>query len=212
NVTPAQVRQALASNNVLSAVGQTKGALVQVNLTTDTNLQSVHEFKRMVVREADGATVRLEDIADIALGAENYDIDVRFSGETAVFMAIFPLPNANSIDVIDRVRAEMEFVEKALPNGLNGLLAYDATDYINNAIQELVITLSETLLIVVIVIFLFLGSMRSALIPVIAIPLSLIGAIFLIQVFGFTVNLLTLLAIVLSVGLVVDDAIVVVEN
>src|SRR5690606_36191995 len=212
NVTPADVRQALASNNVQSAVGQTKGSLVQVNLTTDSSLQSVDDFKRLVVREQNGATVRLQDIAEVELGAENYDVDTRFDGRKAVFMAIFPLPNANSIDVIERVRQEMVEIKKGLPTGLNGDLNYDATEYINSAIHEVVITLSETLLIVILVIFLFLGSLRSALIPVVAIPVSLIGAIFLIQVFGFTVNLLTLLAIVLSVGLVVDDAIVVVEN
>src|SRR3990167_6739603 len=212
NVTPAQVRQALASNNVLSAVGQTKGSLVQVNLTTDTNLQSVRDFQRLVVREQEGAIIRLEDIADVVLGAEDYTSDVRYSGETAVFIGIWALPNANSIDVLKRVRAEMELIKRSLPGGLEGMVSYDATDYINSAIKEVVKTLSETLLIVILVIFLFLGSMRSALIPVIAIPLSLIGAIFLIQLFGFTVNLLTLLAIVLSVGLVVDDAIVVVEN
>ncbi|HEX4940820.1 MAG TPA: efflux RND transporter permease subunit [Candidatus Kapabacteria bacterium] len=212
NVTPAQVRQALASNNVLSAVGQTKGSLVQVNLTTDTNLQSVRDFQRLVVREQGGAIIRLEDIADVVLGAEDYTSDVRYSGETAVFIGLWALPNANSIDVLKRVRAEMELIKRSLPGGLEGMVSYDATDYINSAIKEVVKTLSETLLIVILVIFLFLGSMRSALIPVIAIPLSLIGAIFLIQLFGFTVNLLTLLAIVLSVGLVVDDAIVVVEN
>ena len=212
NVTPAQVRQALASNNVLSAVGQTKGSLVQVNLTTDTNLQSVRDFQRLVVREQEGAIIRLEDIADVVLGAEDYNSDVRYSGETAVFIGLWALPNANSIDVLKRVRAEMELIKRSLPGGLEGIVSYDATDYINSAIKEVVKTLSETLLIVILVIFLFLGSMRSALIPVIAIPLSLIGAIFLIQLFGFTVNLLTLLAIVLSVGLVVDDAIVVVEN
>ncbi|HVK98405.1 MAG TPA: efflux RND transporter permease subunit [Dongiaceae bacterium] len=212
NVTPAQVNQALASNNVLSAVGQTKGSLVQVNLTTDTNLQSVQDFQRLVVREQDGAIIRLEDIADVVLGAEDYESDVRYSGETAVFIGLWALPNANSIDVLERVRKEMEDIKRGLPSGLDGYVSYDATEYINSAIKEVVKTLSETLLIVIIVIFLFLGSMRSALIPVMAIPLSLIGAIFLIQVFGFTVNLLTLLAIVLSVGLVVDDAIVVVEN
>lgn len=212
NISPAQVRQALSANNVLSALGRTKGSLIQVNLTADTNLTSVGEFKRLVVREEDGAVVRLEDIADIALGAEDYDADVRFSGQTAVFMGIWPLPNANSLDVIKRVRAEMEAIQKDLPGGLQARIAYDATAYIDNAIKEVIKTLSETLLIVVIVIFLFLGSLRSALIPVIAIPLSLIGAVFLMQAFGFTINLLTLLAIVLSVGLVVDDAIVVVEN
>lgn len=212
NISPTQVRQALSDNNVLSALGRTKGSLIQVNLTADTNLTSVEEFKKLVVREQNGAVVRLEDIAEVALGAEDYDAEVRFSGQTAVFMGIWPLPNANSLDVIKRVRTEMEAIQKDLPGGLQARIAYDATDYIDNAIKEVLTTLSETLLIVVIVIFLFIGSLRSSLIPVIAIPLSLIGAVFLMQVFGFTINLLTLLAIVLSVGLVVDDAIVVVEN
>lgn len=212
NISPSQVRQALSANNVLSAIGHTKGSMIQVNLTADTNLSSIGEFKRLVIREQDGAIVRIEDIADVVLGAEDYDAEVRFTGQAAVFMGIWPLPNANSLDVIKRVRAEMDAIQKDLPEGMQARIAYDATAYIDNAIKEVIITLSETLLIVVIVIFLFLGSLRSAIIPVIAIPLSLIGAVFLMQAFGFTVNLLTLLAIVLSVGLVVDDAIVVVEN
>ena len=212
NISPAQVRQSLATNNFLAAVGQTKGALVQVNLTANTDLRSVPEFKRLVIREQDGAIVRLEDIAEVVLGAEDYDTEVRFSGQTAVFMGIWALPNANSIDVIGRVGVEMEAIRSQLPTGLQARIAYDATDYITNAIHEVLRTLADTLVIVVVVIFLFLGSFRSVLIPVVAIPLSLIGAVFLMQVFGFTLNLLTLLAIVLSVGLVVDDAIVVVEN
>ena len=212
NISPVQIRQALAANNVLAAVGQTKGALVQVNLTANTDLQSVEEFKNLVVLEKDGALVRLKDVANVALGAEDYETEVRLSGQTAVFMGIYPLPNANSIDVIKRVREEMALIQKALPTGLQARVAYDATNYINNAIAEVVKTLAETLLIVVIIIFLFLGSLRSVLVPVIAIPISLIGGIFLMQLFGFSINLLTLLAIVLSVGLVVDDAIVVVEN
>ena len=212
NISPVQVRQALTANNYLAAVGRTKGSFVQVNLTANTDLRSVQEFKRLVIRKQAGATVRLEDIGDVVLGAEDYDAEVHFSGQTAVFMGIWPLPNANSLDVIRRVRTEMAGVQKDLPNGMQSRVAYDATTYIENAIHEVLKTLSETLLIVIIIIFLFLGSLRSAFIPVVAIPLSLVGAVFLIQVLGFTINLLTLLAIVLSVGLVVDDAIVVVEN
>ena len=212
NLSPVQVRQALAANNVLAALGRTKGSLIQVNLTANTDLRSVEEFNNLIVLEKDGALVRLKDIADVVLGAEDYDAEVRFSGQNAVFMGIFPLPNANAIDVIKRVRAEMALIEKELPTGLQAVVAYDATNYINNAITEVVKTLTETLLIVVVIIFLFLGSLRSVLVPVIAIPISLIGGIFLMELFGFTINLLTLLAIVLSVGLVVDDAIVVVEN
>jgi len=212
NVTPLDVRRALAANNYLAALGRTKGALVQVNLTANTNLNSVAEFKQLVIREEGGAVIRLEDVGEVALGAEDYDAEVRFSGQTAVFMGIWVLPNANALDVIDSVDLEMAAIQKVLPNGMQARVAYDATNYIDNAIREVIKTLSETLLIVIVVIFLFLGSLRSALIPVVAIPLSLIGAVFLMQTFGFTINLLTLLAIVLSVGLVVDDAIVVVEN
>jgi multidrug efflux pump len=212
NVSPAQVRQALAANNFLSALGRSKGSYIQVDLTADTNLHTVDDFKRLSVRDQNGAIVRLGDVAEIVLGAEDYDTEVHFSGQTAVFMGIWPLPNANSLDVIKRVRAEMVSIQAELPSGMQSRVAYDATDYITNAIHEVLSTLGDTLLIVIVVIFLFLGSFRSVLIPVVAIPISLIGAVFLMQAFGFTVNLLTLLAIVLSVGLVVDDAIVVVEN
>ena len=212
NISPAQVRSALAANNYLAAVGSTKGSFVQVNLTANTDLHSVEEFKRLVIRQQNDTTVRLEDIADIVLGSEDYDTTVRYSGQTAVFMGIFPLPQANTVDVVKRSRVELEAIQKDLPDGLVGRVGYDASQYIQNAIHEVTSTLLDTLLIVVIVIFLFLGSVRSVIVPILAIPVSLIGGIFLMQIFGFTINLLTLLAIVLSVGLVVDDAIVVVEN
>ena len=211
-IGPAQVRNALAANNYLAAVGQTKGALIQVNLTTNTDLESVEEFKHLVVREQDGVIVRLEDIAEVALGAETYDDQVNFTGATAVFVGVWVLPNSNSLDVIKRVRTELDAIRDELPEQLRAEIAYDATKYIDSAIREVVTTLSETLAIVVVVIFLFLGSFRAVIVPVVAIPISLIGAVFLMEMFGFTINLLTLLAIVLSVGLVVDDAIVMVEN
>lgn len=211
-VSPTQVRQALAVNNYLAAVGETKGALVQMNLSANTDLNSVEEFERLIIREDRGAVVRLGDIATIALGAESYDSEVRFSGQTAVFMGIFPLPDANSPDVVRAVRADLEDLERDMPAQLEASVGYDSTEYINSALEEVVSTLVETLVIVILVIFFALGSLRSAFVPVVAIPVSLIGAIFLMQAFGFSLNLLTLLAIVLSVGLVVDDAIVVVEN
>ena len=212
NVSPSQVSAALAANNHLSALGNTKGNLTQVALTANTDLRSVEEFKNLVVRQQNNAIVRVRDIADVELGAEDYDTDMRLSGETAVGIGIFVLPSANSIDVIRLVRTEMASIQKDLPGGMQSRVAYDATAYINDAIHEVFHTLGDTLLIVVIVVFLFLGSVRAVLIPIVAIPLSLVGAVFLMQVFGFTINLLTLLAVVLSVGLVVDDAIVVVEN
>ena len=212
NISPVEVRRALAANNYLAALGRTKGALIQVNLTANTDLRTVREFQQLVLRQSGGSIIRLQDVADVVLGAEDYDTEVRFSGQTAVFMGIWPLPNANSLDVIKLVRKEMAAIQKDLPVGMDARVAYDATDYINTAIREVLKTLGDTLLIVMVIIFLFLGSFRSVFVPVVAIPLSLIGAVFLMQVFGFTINLLTLLAIVLSVGLVVDDAIVVVEN
>lgn len=212
NISPSQVRQALVANNFLAAVGQTKGSLLQLNLTANTDMRSVDEFRELIVREVDGTVIRLKDIADVVLGAENYDADVTFTGETAVFIGVWPLPNSNAIEVIQRVTREIEALQSELPTGLSARVAYDATAFINDAIHEVVKTLAETLLIVIVVIFLFLGSVRSVLIPAVAIPVSLIGAVFLMQLFGFSLNLLTLLAIVLAVGLVVDDAIVMVEN
>jgi multidrug efflux pump len=211
-ISPSQVESALASNNYLSALGRTKGSMVSVNLVANTDLENPEEFRQLVVKEEAGTVVRLGDIADVVLGAENYDEDVRFNGQTATFMGVWVLPTANSLDVIGRVREAIPGIREQLPVGMEVGIPYDSTDYIENAIDEVLKTLTETLLIVVLVIFLFLGSVRSVLIPVVAIPISLIGAVFLMLAAGFTINLLTLLAIVLSVGLVVDDAIVMVEN
>src|SRR2546428_3933851 len=184
NVSPAQLRQALGANNYLAAVGQTKGQLVQVNLTANTDLRSPAEFEQMVIRQGGGSTVHLRDVADVVLGAEDYDSLVHFSGQTAVFIGVWSLPNANSLDVIKRVRVEMDSLQKELPEQIKGTIAYDGTAHIRRAIREVVSTLRDTLLIVVVVIFLFLGSFRSALVPVVAIPVSLIGGVFLFQVFG----------------------------
>ena len=211
-VSPSDVRNALANNNYLSALGNTKGTMVSVNLIANTDLRSPEEFRQLVVKQDKGVVVRLGDIADVVLGAENYDQDVRFNGESATFMGIWVLPNANSLEVIKNVRAALPGIREQLPTGMKLGVPYDSTAYIQDAINEVLHTLTETLIIVVIVIFLFLGSFRSVLIPIVAIPISLIGAVFLMLLAGFTINLLTLLAIVLSVGLVVDDAIVMVEN
>ena len=211
-VSPTDVRDALSKNNYLSALGATKGSMVSVNLIANTDLRTPDEFRQMVVKQENGVVVRLGEIADVQLGAENYDQDVRFNGETATFMGIWVLPTANSLEVIKNVRKELPAIQQQLPTGMHLGVPYDSTEYIQDAINEVLHTLVETLLIVVVVIFLFLGSFRSVLIPVVAIPISLIGAVFLMLIAGFTINLLTLLAIVLSVGLVVDDAIVMVEN
>jgi multidrug efflux pump len=211
-ISPSQVSNALAANNYLAALGQTKGSMTSVNLVANTNLQTADEFKKLVVKEDKGTIVRLGDIADVVLGAENYDSEVRFNGQTAVFIGIFVLPTANTLDVMKAVREALPEIQAQLPAGMKTGVPYDSSAYIQEAIDEVLKTLAETLLIVIFVIFLFLGSVRGVIIPVIAIPISLIGAVALMLAFGFTINLLTLLAIVLSVGLVVDDAIVMVEN
>jgi multidrug efflux pump len=211
-ISPSRVHDALAQNNYLSALGRTKGSMVSVNLIANTNLRTADEFRQLVIKEDKGVVVRIGDVADVVLGAENSDSDVRFNGQAATFMGVWVLPTANSLEVIKKVREVMPDIQAQLPAGMKAGIPYDSTAYIQDAIDEVLKTLTETLLIVVLVIFLFLGSMRSVIIPVVAIPISLIGAVFLMLAAGFTINLLTLLAIVLSVGLVVDDAIVMVEN
>jgi multidrug efflux pump len=211
-IAPSTVHDVLADNNYLSALGSTKGSMVSVNLVANTDLKTADEFRKMVVKEDGNSVVRLGDIADVVLGAENYEQDVRFNGQAATFIGIWVLPTANSLEVVGRVRKLMPEIQAQLPRGMTGGIPYDSTEYIEHAIREVLKTLSETLLIVIAVIFLFLGSMRAMIIPVVAIPISLIGTVFLMAVAGFTINLLTLLAVVLSVGLVVDDAIVMVEN
>jgi multidrug efflux pump len=212
NISPSQVHEALANNNFLSAVGSTKGSMIQVNLVANTDLRTIEEFKDLVIKRDGDQLIRLGEVADIVLGAESYEEDVRFGGLAATFIGMWVLPNANSLDVIQDVRNLIPDIEKSLPSGIKVGIPYDATAYIRDAIYEVMKTLIETIIIVIIVIFLFLGSPRSIMVPVVAIPLSLIGTASLMLLFGFTINLLTLLAIVLSVGLVVDDAIVMLEN
>jgi multidrug efflux pump len=202
----------LAQNNSLSALGRTKGNMTSVNLVANTDLKTPEDFRQMVVAQSGRDIVRLGDIADVALGAEDYDSEVKFNGQTATFMGVWVLPTSNALEVIREVRTVVKDLEKQLPVGMTVGIPYDSTKYIEDSIHEVLKTLTETLLIVVLVIFLFLGSVRGLIIPVVAIPISLIGAVFIMQTAGFTINLLTLLAIVLSVGLVVDDAIVMVEN
>lgn len=211
-LSAAAVRAKLASQNYLSAVGQTKGSMISVNLTAKTDLHTAEEFRRMVITENDGRIVRLGDIADVVLGADDYSSALTFNGLTSTGISISVLPTANSIDVIKRVRALWPDLTSQLPHGLKASVLYDATEFINQSIDEVLHTLLEAMIIVVVVIYLFLGSFRSVVIPIVAIPLSLVGGGILMLAFGFSVNLLTLLAMVLAIGLVVDDAIVVVEN
>ena len=211
-MTASAVWNVLAQNNSLSALGRTKGNMTSVNLVANTDLKSAEDFRQMIVQQEGRDIVRLGDIADVTLGAEDYDSEVRFNGETATFMGVWVLPTSNSLEVIRKVREAVADLQTQLPVGMTAGIPYDSTKYIEDAIHEVLKTLTETLLIVILVIFLFLGSIRGLIIPVVAIPISLIGAVFLMQTAGFTINLLTLLAIVLSVGLVVDDAIVMIEN
>src|SRR5438094_2500638 len=211
-VPPSDVHDALSKNNYLSALGSTKGSAVSVNLVANTDLRTAEEFRQLVVKQQNGVVVRLGEIADVVLGAENYEQDVRFNGETATFMGVWVLPTANSLEVIAKVREAIPQIRAQLPAGMKLGVPYDSTEYINDAINEVLRTLTETLLIVIVVIFLFLGSFRSVLIPIVAIPISLIGAVFLMLAARFTVHLVTLFSIVLSVALVVVDALVMVVN
>src|SRR5437763_10885765 len=194
-ISPSAVQDALARNNYLSALGRTKGSMVSVNLVANTDLRTPEEFRQLVIKEQNGTVVRLGEIADVALGAEHYEADVRFNREQATFMGIWSLPTANTLEVIKSVREALPQIRSQLPAGMKLGVPYDSTEYIQDAINEVLRTLTETLLIVIVVIFLFLGSFRSVLIPVVAIPVSLVGAVFLMMLAGFTINLLTLLAI-----------------
>lgn len=211
-VTPSDVRSVLADNNYLAGVGETKGSMISVSFTSATDLHSEKQFDNLIVKHTNNSIVRLGDIATVDLGSESYATDVRFNGKSATFIGIQAAPDANSLDVIKRVRAALPSIRSQLPSGLSVDIPYDATKYINDSINEVVKTLGEALAIVVLVIYLFLGSIRSVVIPVIAMPLSLIGAGMIMLALGFSINLLTLLSMVLAIGLVVDDAIIVVEN
>ncbi len=212
NLAPGDVYAALQRNNYLAAVGQTKGNLVQVNLLANTDLRSAEEFEDLIVAERGGAIVRLSDVARVELGAEEANMVAKFSEDEAVYLGVWPLVGVNEIDVAHRLYAEMERIRPTLPPDIDMQMAYDGTVFMQDALKEITKTLGETMLIVAIVVFLFLGSVRTALIPLVAMPVSLVGAAIVMTAFGFSLNLLTILAIVLSVGLVVDDAIVVVEN
>lgn len=212
NLAPGDVYAALLRNNYLAAVGQTKGNLVQVSLLADTDLRSVSEFEDLIVSETDGALVRLSDVARVELGAEEANLVAKYNQEASVYLGVWPLVGANEIDVAAGLRREMERLEPTLPKDVEMRLVWDGTVFMRDALTEISKTLVETILIVGLVVYLFLGSVRTAMVPLVAMPVSLIGAAAVMSLLGFSLNLLTILAIVLSVGLVVDDAIVVVEN
>ncbi|MBA2653164.1 MAG: efflux RND transporter permease subunit [Tatlockia sp.] len=212
NVSPSDVSNVLAHNNFLTAAGSTKGEYVALNMTAKTDLNSTEEFSQLIVRSANNSIIRLRDIAKIELGSQDYNTSVRFNGKKAVFIAISTTPTANPLTVISNVRKMFPSIQQEFPPSLSGTIVYDATDFIRASIDEVIHTIVEAGLIVILVIFLFLGSFRSVVIPVVTIPLSLIGVCTLMLFLGYSINLLTLLAFVLAIGLVVDDAIVVVEN
>ena len=211
-LTATDVSAALQKNDYISGLGTTKGQMVQVSLTASTSLHSAKDFANLVIKQANGAIVRLKDVANVTLGADDYETQVSFDGKQAVYIGIQVAPAANLLDVIAGVRKAFPAVHDALPQGLRGAIIYDSTDFVNSSIREVIWTLGEALVIVTLVIFAFLGSLRSVFVPTVAIPLSLIGTFTMMLAFGFSINLLTLLALVLAIGLVVDDAIIVVEN
>jgi len=211
-LSAADISQALTTNNYLAALGASKGQMVTVPLTAGTDLHSLDEFRKLIVKQSGDSIVRLEDVANVTLGSENYDFNVAFSGVRSVFIGIKVAPEANILDVAKRVREAFPDLQNQLPTGVTGQIVYDSTDFINTSIKEVVKTLLEALVIVAVVIYLFLGTFRAVLVPLVAMPLSLVGAFFIMLVLGYSINLLTLLALVLAIGLVVDDAIIVVEN
>jgi len=212
NVTAQDVFTALGNNNYLAAVGSSKGQMITVDMTAGTDLHSVEEFRQLAIKQVGDSIVRLEDVAQVTLGAENYDLNVAFSGKRSVFIGIKVAPQANILTVAQNVRKAFPELQAQLPTGVVGEIVYDSTRFINTSIVEVVKTLAESLIIVTIVIFLFLGSLRAVIVPIIAMPLSLVGTFFVMLTLGYSINLLTLLALVLAIGLVVDDAIIVVEN
>jgi multidrug efflux pump len=211
-LTAADVYSALAANNFLSSAGNSKGQMVQINLAASTDLKSLDGFRNMVVKSVNGQVVRLDDIAEVSLGSEDYDTSVAFDGKSSVFIGIQVAPGANLLDVVARVHKIFPTIQAQLPAGLTGAIPYDSTKFVNASIHDVIKTLVEAVLIVTAVVFIFLGSLRSVIIPLVAIPLSIVGTFTVMLALGYTINLLTLLSIVLAIGLVVDDAIIVVEN
>ena len=212
NVSADDVAAAIRANNFQAAAGQSKGYFIVSNVTTNADLTNIDQFKRMTVKAKDGGFVKLEDIAVVELGAQSTDSSVSLNGQHAIFIGVQATPQGNPLNIVTGVRALFPEIQRNLPPSLKMTVAYDSTKFIRSSIEEVRNTLIEAVVIVVIVIFLFLASFRSVIIPVVTIPLSLVGACILMLALGFTLNLLTLLAMVLAIGLVVDDAIVVVEN
>jgi len=212
NLAADDVLNALRGNNVVAAIGRTENKQQRINLLSNATLTTVEEFERLIIRESEGSLIRLSDIARIELGEDRKQDDARLNRDRTVYVAVWPLPGANEIDIGDQVYERMAKINTGLPKGMELSMAYDGTVYMRNALTEIFITLFETVSLVGIVVLLMMGSVRTALVPLVTIPISILGSIAAMAAMGFTMNLLTVLAVVLSVGLVVDDAIVVVEN
>ncbi|HEY5645045.1 MAG TPA: efflux RND transporter permease subunit [Pseudomonadales bacterium] len=212
NVSAQDVESALARNNIIATIGRSENANQRIDLMVNTALTRVDEFERMVIRAADGALIRIRDVARVELGEEEGIDTARLDNDRAVFLAVWPLPGANEIDIADEMYVLLEQINAAMPAGLAVKIGYDVTRYMREALREIFTTLGETVLLVGLVVVALMGSFRTALVPLVTIPISLLGAVAAMSMMGFSLNLLTVLAIVLSVGLVVDDAIVMVEN
>ena len=212
NVTAAEVRVALQRNNFQAGVGKTKGDLIATSLTTDTSISDVEAFRQLIIRSDEDTLVRMRDVAEVALDARNYDQTSWFNGTPAIMVGIEAAPGANPLQVSDAVRALVADIEQQLPETLNLHRVHDGSQYIEDSINEVLRTLAEAMVIVLIIILLSLGSWHAAIIPSLSVPLALIGAGSIMLLLGYSLNLLTLLALLLAIGLVVDDAIVVVEN
>src|SRR3990167_3444940 len=211
-ITAADVSSALSKNDFISASGRTDGEIFIQNFTSNTGLESVDQFQKMVVKVTDGAIIRLSDVATVELGAQNYNTSVSYNHRNAVYIGIVLTPTANLLSVAKAINQLFPGIKSEFPQGLYASVAYDSSAYVNSSIKEVVKSLLEAFLIVAVVIFLFLGTIRTVAIPLIAIPLSIIGAFFIMLLLGYSSNLLTLLSLVLAIGLVVDDAIIIVEN
>ncbi len=211
-LTATQVGQALQGNDYIAGLGNTKGQMIQVNLTASTNVHTLTEFQNLVLKQVNGAVVRLKDVANVTLGDDDYESQANLYGRKSVFIGIQVTPDANLLEVLKAAAPPMDRSSPTFPTGLESTIGYDSSDFVNAAISEVEQTLIEAALIVTVVVFAFLGSLRSVLIPAVTIPLSLVGTLIMMLIFGFSINLLTLLALVLAIGLVVDDAIIVVEN
>ena len=212
NMTAADVSAAMTANNFTSGAGTTAGQMVQMPIGITTGVHTLPEFRDLVIRQNNGAITRLGDLAKVELGSDNYQQGLRFGGKPAILIDIEAVPTANVLELVSRLRGKFEALRADLPQGLHGDIANDVTANVRQSISEVVKTLLESLAIVALVVFAFLRSARASLIPVITIPLSLVGTFAILWLFGFSINLLTLLALVLATGLVVDDAIIVVEN